>query len=266
MSDKPKAIIITGYGINCDTETAYAFTKAGADAEKIHLNDLIEDPARLDDAQILAISGGFSFGDDIASGRVLANRLRYKLGDRIQSFVENGNLVLGICNGFQVLVKMGLLPAIGGGLKQEVTLTHNDSARFEDRWVHLEVDPASACVWTQGLDRIQLPIRHGEGKLVTAGEEGLQALKDSHCTVMRYASHKGGQANGEYPANPNGSTDDLAGICDPTGRVFGLMPHPEAFLHHTNHPRWTRESLPEEGDGLAIFQNAVSHAQVPIPE
>lgn len=262
MSNRPKAIIITGYGINCNHETAHAFEKSGADTEQLHLNDLIEDPAQLDHAQILAISGGFSFGDDIASGRVLANRLRYKLGDALQAFVAKGNLVIGICNGFQVLVKMGLLPAVGGTVKQELTLTHNDSARFEDRWVHLETDAQTNCVWTEGITAMELPIRHGEGKLVLGTEPDLAALQNAGCIALRYATSKGGLAQGEYPANPNGSTDDIAGICDPTGRVFGLMPHPEAFLHRTNHPRWTREELPEQGDGLALFQNAIKHTQL----
>lgn len=260
MSNPIQTLVLTGYGINCDRETANAFERAGSQATRVHLNDLIENTVQLNSAHILAVPGGFSFGDDIASGRVLANRLRYQLGNPLQQFVADGKLVIGICNGFQVLVKMGLLPSISGNLTQEVTLTHNDSARFEDRWVWLDCDPDSKCVWTLGMDRMELPIRHGEGKFVATSQDFIDELQSRGCIALRYAKAKGGSANGHYPANPNGSMDDIAGICDRTGRVFGLMPHPEAFLDRTNHPRWTREELPEEGQGLAIFKHAVTYA------
>lgn len=253
---KPRALIVTGFGINCDNETAYAFERAGGDAERVHLNDLIDAPERLHEFHILAVPGGFSFGDDIASGRVLANRIRYKLGDQLQRFIDDGKLVIGICNGFQVLVKMGLLPALDGGFKQEATLTHNDSARFEDRWVWLESDTSTPCVWVREIDTMELPIRHGEGKFI-APDDVLARMQAAGQIALRYSTKRGGSANGAYPANPNGSVDDIAGICDATGRVFGLMPHPEAFLDRTNHPRWTREHIPQDGAGLKIFQNAV---------
>lgn len=254
------ALILTGFGINCDRETALAFDMAGATTDRVHLNDLADDPALLDNYQILAIPGGFSFGDDVASGRILANRLRYRLGGPLQEFVAAGKLAIGICNGFQVMVKMGLLPLFEGEFTQEVTLTHNDSSRFDNRWVHLNVDPASPCVWLEGIQTLEVPIRHGEGKFIPRDETTLQRLKDQGQAVLRYARTDGAPAGGKFPENPNGSVDDIAGICDPSGRILGLMPHPEAFLNRTNHPRWTREALPEEGAGLQLFRNAVRHA------
>jgi phosphoribosylformylglycinamidine synthase len=254
------ALILTGFGINCDHETARAFEMAGAKADRVHLNDLAEDPARLEHYQILAIPGGFSFGDDVASGRILANRLRYRLGGPLKEFVAAGKLAIGICNGFQVMVKMGLLPLFEGDFAQEVTLTHNNSSRYDNRWVNLKVDAASKCVWLKDIDTLEVPVRHGEGKFIPRDDATLQRLRDAGQVVVRYALKDGSPAAGAFPANPNGSTDDIAGICDPTGRIFGLMPHPEAFLHRTNHPRWTRESLPEEGAGLRLFQNAVAFA------
>lgn len=254
-----KALVVTGFGINCNDETAYAFERAGAQSRQVHLNDLIERPQMLDDFQILAVPGGFSFGDDIASGRIFANRLRYRLGDAIEGFVDKGNLVIGVCNGFQVLVKMGLLPHTRGKLEQEVTLTHNDSNRYEDRWVKLEVEPDTHCVWLRGIKELEVPVRHGEGKFLAASEEQIAELKSKGLAPVYYAAPQGGPAGGEFPHNPNGSAADIAGLTDPTGRIFGLMPHPEAFLDRTNHPRWTREDLPEEGAGLAMFRNAVAY-------
>jgi phosphoribosylformylglycinamidine synthase len=255
------ALVLTGFGINCDVETRSALNRAGATATRVHLNDVIENPAVLKDYQIFAVPGGFSFGDDVASGRILANRLRYKLGSALQAFVAGGNLVIGICNGFQVLVKMGILPAIDGDLVQEVTLTHNDSGRFENRWVNLKKDPKTNCVWLNGIDQIELPIRHGEGKFIARDDAMLEQLQDGGHVALRYCRPDGTPANGEFPLNPNASQDDIAGLCDATGRVFGLMPHPEAFVDRTNHPRWQRKDLPSEGLGLALFKNAVAHAR-----
>lgn len=264
MAVNVQALVLTGFGINCELETAHAFERAGAEAQRIHLNDLIEAPERLDEAQILAIPGGFSFGDDIASGRILANRLRYQLGEALQQFVQDGKLAIGICNGFQVLVKMGLLPLFDGAMQQSVTLTHNDSSRFEDRWVHLAVDAQTKCVWTAGITTLEAPIRHGEGKLIVQDDATLQRLQQQGQVVMRYAHADGAPATGAYPANPNGSVDDIAGICDPSGRIFGLMPHPEAFLYGYNHPTWTRQALQHEGAGLQLFKNAVAHVQTAV--
>ena len=255
-----RAIVLTGFGINCDGETTYALQRAGAQADRIHLNDMIGRPGLLEESQILAVPGGFSFGDDVASGKILANRLRYRLGNALRRFVESGRLVIGICNGFQVLVKAGILPWNPAGFVQEVTLTHNDSGRFENRWIRLAADPDSVCVWTRGIETLELPIRHGEGKFIPMDDGVLRNLYARGQVALRYVRPGGLPARGEFPWNPNGSVDDIAGICDPTGRVFGLMPHPEAHTERTHHPCWTRLDLPEEGAGLQVFRNAVEHA------
>ncbi len=254
-----KALVLTGFGINCDRETEYALTRAGATAERVHLNDIVAQPERLQEYHILAVPGGFSFGDDVASGRILANRLRYKLGAPLKEFVQAGKLVIGICNGFQVLTKMGLLPLFGDDFKQEVTLAWNDTSRFENRWVSLAVDPATPCVWLKGITQFDLPIRHGEGKFIPRDDEVLTQLQAGGQVALRYVRPDGTAADGEFPFNPNGAVDDVAGICDPSGRIFGLMPHPEAFVERCNHPLWTREAEITEGVGLKLFENAVAY-------
>ncbi|HMB45762.1 MAG TPA: phosphoribosylformylglycinamidine synthase I [Candidatus Methanoperedens sp.] len=256
----PKVLVLTGYGINCDIETQHAFKLAGARAERVHINDLINGKERLSDYHILSFPGGFSFGDDIASGKVLANMVKYNIGEQIQEFIDSGKLILGICNGFQVMVKMGLLPGFNDDYAtQEVTLTYNDSGRFEDRWVHLKANKISKCVFTKGMENIYLPVRHGEGKFVAKNPQVLEKLKRGNHIVFQYVDTEGKSAG--YPHNPNGSVNNIAAICDKTGRVFGMMPHPEAFQHRTNHPGWTREELPEEGAGIAIFRNAVEYVK-----
>jgi phosphoribosylformylglycinamidine synthase I len=256
----PKALVLTGYGINCDMELAHAFKLAGAEAERVHLTDLINGSRKLSDFHILALPGGFSFGDDIASGKVLANMIKYNLGGQVREFIDEGKLIIGICNGFQAMVKMGLLPAFDGDYStQDVTLTFNDSGRFEDRWVHVATNKNSKCIFTKGIESMYLPVRHGEGKFVAKTREVLEGLKKNSQVVFQYVDKEGSLAG--YPHNPNGSVDNIAAICDETGRVFGMMPHPEAFQHRTNHPAWTREELPEEGAGIAIFRNAVEYAR-----
>jgi phosphoribosylformylglycinamidine synthase len=250
---------LTGFGINCDNETECALRMAGADAKRVHLNDIIDAPGVLKDCHIFAIPGGFSFGDDVASGKILANRLRYRLGAELKAFIGDGKLVIGICNGFQVMVKMGILPLFNGEFVQEVTLTNNDSARFENRWIKMHTEPNTRCVWVKGIEEIELPVRHGEGKFIPRDDAVLRQLRDNGQIALRYVNADGSPAAGKFPANPNGAVDDIAGICDPSGRVFGLMPHPEANVHRTNHPRWTREDLPEEGAGLRVFRNAVAY-------
>jgi len=254
---KPRALILTGYGINTDLEMAYAFELAGAEAERVHLNDLIAKDEKLSDYEIFVIPGGFSFADDLGAGKVLAERLRTHLMDELLHFIEEGKLILGVCNGFQVLAKLGLLPALERYGVQEATLTFNDSGRFEDRWVYLEAERDSVCIFTRGLERIYLPVRHAEGKFVPKDEGVLKRLNAQGQVALRYVDPQGRPAG--YPWNPNGSIENIAGICDPTGRVFGLMPHPEAYLHRYHHPRWTREPVPEEGQGLKIFKNAVRY-------
>jgi phosphoribosylformylglycinamidine synthase len=256
-----QALVLTGFGINCDKETARAFERAGAQAALVHLNDLILDPGMLDRFHLMAIPGGFSFGDDIASGKILANRLRYRLGPPIKQFIADRKLIIGICNGFQVMVKMGILPLFDGEFVQEVTLTNNNSSRFENRWVTLAADPESRCVWTRGVDRLELPVRHGEGKFIPKDDAVLDRLRANGQVVFRYCLPDGRPAQGQFPENPNGAVDDIAGICDPSGRVFGLMPHPEAYWDRTNHPQWTRRTLPEEGAGMQIFHNALEYAR-----
>ncbi len=255
-----RACILTGFGINCDYETAHAFRMAGAEAVRVHVNDLIHGLDSLAGYHILAFPGGFSFGDDIASGKVLATKCAHALRDQLTEFVAAGKLIIGICNGFQVLVKMRVLPGISTDGDQDATLTFNDSGRFEDRWVNLHINPASPCVWTRGIERLYLPVRHGEGKFLPATDSVRRALITKKQNVVQYAT-PAGRPTMEYPLNPNGSVDAVAGVCDPTGRIFGLMPHPEGYMFPTQHPRWTRGPLPDEAPGLAVFRNGVEFAK-----
>jgi phosphoribosylformylglycinamidine synthase subunit PurQ / glutaminase len=261
MASKPKTLILRTAGTNCDGETAYAFERAGAATEMLHINQLLRNPARLDDFQILALPGGFSYGDDIAAGRILANQIAHHLRDAMLRFIESGRPIIGICNGFQVLVKTDLLPGpLAGRSGQNCTLAHNDCGRFVDRWVRL-APRRSKCVWTQGIDEpIELPIAHGEGKFIPVEPAVRQALQGEGRVPLVYAKADGSAAGGRFPDNPNGSTDDIAAVCDASGLVFGLMPHPERYVDPLQYYAWTRQSpLPSEGQGLLIFQNAVHH-------
>jgi phosphoribosylformylglycinamidine synthase I len=246
---KVKTLILRAPGTNCDGETTFAFEQAGSAVDSAHINQLVRRDRLIADYQILVIPGGFTYGDDVSAGRILANELKLKLGGDIQRFVERGGLILGICNGFQVLVKAGILPPVEDG--QRLTLSGNDSNRFECRWVYLQIDRESPCIFTRGISAMYLPVAHGEGKIM-AEKETLDKLN----VVARYADAKGDIKAG-YPHNPNGSADNIAGICDATGRIFSLMPHPERFINWTQHPRWTREAPRQHGDGLGIFLNAV---------
>ncbi|HOK06336.1 MAG TPA: phosphoribosylformylglycinamidine synthase subunit PurQ [Syntrophales bacterium] len=269
MANRVRTIVITGYGTNCEVETAHACRLAGSDTVDIcHISELLWGEKRLDDYDFLNLPGGFLDGDDLGAAKAGAHRILHarvrrtgeRLFDQLRRFIEAGKLILGVCNGFQLMVKLGLLPGWDGAYdRQRCTLIHNDSGRFEDRWVYLKVNPASPCVFTRGLTGLYLPVRHGEGKFIPADEGTRERLhKDGNIAVF-YSDPLYRGAVMDYPANPNGSVDAVAGICDPSGRLFGLMPHPEAYLHRTNHPRWTREELPEEGMGLAIFKNAVAY-------
>jgi len=250
-------LVLRAAGSNCDLETKYAFDIAGARAELVHINRLLDKDVDLSPYQVLAIPGGFTYGDDISAGKILANQIKYKLGEQLAAFHDQGKLIIGICNGFQVLVKSGLLPRVDMSGEQDVTLTFNDSGKFEDRWVHLNVQQ-SVCVFTQGIkDRVYFPVAHAEGKFVVRNNAVLEKLQENNQIVFRYTAADGGAP--EYPQNPNGSVDDVAGICDQSGRVLGMMPHPERFLDPTNHPQWTRLGLQKEGDGMSIFQNAVNY-------
>ena len=236
----------------------FALKLAGADAQAVHMNQLAANPAMADVAQILCLPGGFSFGDDIAAGRILADRFRQHLPDLLHRFRDDGKLILGICNGFQVLIQTGLLIPNNSGADATATLTENDSGRFEDRWVNLQVS-GNKCVFLQGVEQMYLPVAHAEGKFVAKDSSILDQLDQAGQLALRYRRRPGHESNGRvpYPENPNGSQGHVAGVCDDTGRVFGLMPHPERYVTRTQHPRWTREELPEEGDGMAIFLNAV---------
>lgn len=257
---QPATLILRAAGTNCDGETAYAFQLAGARTESLHINRLLEKPAILDQFEILAFPGGFSYGDDIAAGKILANQLVHHLGDALRRFIESGKPVIGICNGFQILVKTDLLPGpLAGRSGQTATLTNNDCGRLVDRWVHL-VPRGDKCIWTKGIGPIDLPIAHGEGKFVPADDAVRRALWDQNQVALVYANEDGSLAAGKSPGNPNGSVDDIAGICDATGLVFGLMPHPERYVDPLQHYAWTsRGPLPPEGQGLQIFRNAVAH-------
>ena len=250
-----KAIVLRAPGMNCDVETAFAFQQAGAEATLVHVNQLIHREQRLSDYQIMVIPGGFTYGDDIAAGKVLANELRLKLGEDVTRFIESGGLILGICNGFQVLVKAGFLPEPSNGGPPRLTLAANDSGKFECRWIYMRVNKASPCVFTKGMDSVYLPVAHGEGKVV-ADPEPLPELN----VVLRYTDEHG-DAKAGYPHNPNGSIDNIAGICDASGRIFALMPHPERHIRGTQHPRWTRQGAKQYGDGFPIFLNAVRWAE-----
>lgn len=261
---KVKVLIITGAGLNCERETSAAFTLCGATAEQVHLNDLLAGKHKLSEYHILALIGGFSFGDHLGSGTVFANKLKFKLTEDLKQFVTDGKLVIGICNGFQTLTRLGLAPALNGQyLTQQVSLTANDSGVFRDDWVTLKGNSASPCVFTKGIDCFRLPIRHGEGKFV-ADPEVIDDIEKKNLVALRYCFPDGTAANGEFPVNPNGSINDIAGICDESGRIFGLMPHPEAFLSPFNAPDWQADKhtsgTAENGEGLRIFQNAVEFA------
>lgn len=260
---KVKVLIITGFGLNCEKETAAAFTSNGASAELVHLNDLLNDKHRLDEYHILAFIGGFSFGDHLGAGTVFANRVKFNLRDQLEKFVADGKLIIGICNGFQTLTRLGLVPAVGGEyFKQQAALAHNDSGVFRDDWIHLSTNENSPCVFTQGVKHIRMPIRHGEGKFV-AEQDIMDKLEANNQVVFRYADADGNVTD-KFPMNPNGSLNSIAGVCDPSGRIFGLMPHPEAFLSPYNAPDWTvnklKGELPEKGEGSIIFENAVKFA------
>ncbi|MBO4312354.1 MAG: phosphoribosylformylglycinamidine synthase subunit PurQ [Desulfovibrionaceae bacterium] len=263
------ALILTGYGTNSHKETAHAARLGGADrADIIHFADLAAGSVRLLDYRFLVFPGGFLDGDDLGAGLAGAKRWLYledangvPLLESLKSFLREGGLILGICNGFQLLVKLGILPALTSTrqnpvFKQDATLSHNDSARFEDRWVSLLPNPASPCVFTKGLNELlAMPVRHGEGKLIAQDEATLKAIAERNLIALQYADPATGKPTQEYPLNPNGSPLGIAGLTDPTGRVLGLMPHPEAFNHPTNHPNWTRGEKPTLG--VALFKNAV---------
>lgn len=269
---KAKALVITGNGTNCEMEAAHACRLGGFDEARIaHIAELLTGEVSLDDYHFLNLTGGFLDGDDLGSAKAQANRLRYaavegkeeRLVDQITRFIADGKLILGVCNGFQLLVKMGMLPALSGNyLNQTATLTYNECGRFQDRWCYLKVDADSPSLYTKGIEGgVYLPVRHGEGKFLVDDAKTLDAIEAKHLACLKYSDRNYQAATMEFPENPNGSINAIAGICDETGRIMGLMPHPEAFVHRTQHPRWTREELPEEGEGLIFFKNAAKYVK-----
>lgn len=254
-----KVLVVTGYGTNCERETAYAANISGAHKTTIaFFSDLITGKTNLTDYNFLILPGGFLDGDDLGAGQAAALRWRFSkkkdganLVDELKSFFDSGGLILGICNGFQLLVKLGLLPAVGGKyFERQVSLGHNDMARFEDRWVHLKANQAGPCVFLKNIKDMYLPVRHGEGKIVPRDETVLRRIKDNNLIAFQYADPKTRRPTQQYPYNPNGSPLAIAGLTDPSGRILGLMPHPEAFNHPTNHPAWTRNGQTTLGTEL----------------
>ncbi len=264
---QPRVLVLTGYGINCEEETAYVFNASGATAEVVHINDLIDGSKKLSDYQIMAFPGGFSYGDDTGSGNAFANKIKNNLEEELIKFAQEDKLIIGLCNGFQILANTGLAPATNGQYgKREVALMHNSTARYDCRWVHLK-NQSEKCIWTKGIDIIHLPIAHGEGNFYTDNET-LSHLKTNDQIAFKYVNPDGTPANGVLPINPNGALEDIAGICDESGRILGMMPHPERFNCFTNEDGWTKtkerliregKELPKEGAGLKLFKNAVQY-------
>jgi phosphoribosylformylglycinamidine synthase len=273
---KPNALILRAPGTNCDVETAYAFELAGGMAERIHVNELLEKPDALERFQILCVPGGFSYGDDVAAGKILAAKFQHRLLEPLAEFHASGKLMLGICNGFQVLLKTGLMFEDPSGTP-DATLTWNDHGRYEARWVTVEVE-SDRCVFLRGISSMYLPMAHAEGKFMARDAATLERIRHNGQLPLRYTVESVSRASARklvgaasasrssaghsdspvpFPFNPSGSQEAVAGFCDPTGRAFGLMPHPERFVQPTQHPRWTRDGLQREGDGLQIFRNAV---------
>ncbi len=270
----PKVCVLRAPGTNCDIETAYAFELAGARPERLHLNRLLENPAQLAEFQILCIPGGFSYGDDLGAGIIFSRQLRGQLNDAIRQFLTADKLVLGICNGFQTILKAGLLMRRGvadaseSGLESDITLTWNSNGRYTDRWVRLKVTSHNSA-FLRGIDEFDVPIAHAEGRIAVRSPELLEQLRNQQQIALCYWSTRAAQLAATAgdptriellpePENPNGSLANIAGLCDDTGRVLGLMPHPERFLFATQHPHWTRKGLRGEGDGIRIFRNAVT--------
>jgi phosphoribosylformylglycinamidine synthase subunit PurQ / glutaminase len=264
---KPGVLILTGYGINCDEETKYAFEKAGGNAKIIHINDIIKEPKILNNYQIFAFAGGFSYGDDTGSGNALANRIKNNLNDEFLAFMQKDILILGICNGFQVMVNLGIVPGFSEFGIANASLEHNVTNRYECRWVNLKANTNSKCVFTKDLTTLRVPVGHGEGSFY-APQDILDKLKTNNQIVFQYANSDGSLAREEFPANPNGAIIDIAAISDKTGRFMGMMPHPDRNFLFTQRDDWTKEKerllrngeeLPEESQGIQIFRNAVNY-------
>ena len=251
-----KVLILTGYGINAEKELKWGFELVGAKADIVHIEDLIINKKRLFNYQILAFPGGFSYGDHIASGRIFGIRVKYTLFDELKKFIEKKNLIIGICNGFQIITKMGLLPNCAGNFVQEASLVENDSGHFEDRWVWLKRGNSTSC-WLKDIDKIYVPVRHGEGKFIVKDQNILNMIVKECQIAFHYINPESEKV--EYPFNPNGSVMNIAGITNREGNVLGLMPHPEAFIFEENHPNWTEFKEKERFTGLKILRNGVEY-------
>ncbi len=265
-----KALIVTGFGINCEVEMGAAYKNAGAETKIIHFNELIDGTYSIHDYDIFNFPGGFSFGDDIASGKVMANKIKYKkmkngktFLEEIDTFLKNGNFIMGVCNGFQMLVKLGLLPNLHNDFEPEASLEKNNSNKYEDRWVYCKVNSEVKTPFLKNISLLALPVRHGEGKLVIKDDETRKQILSKNLIALSYAEENG-TITDAYPKNPNGAEFSAAGLTDTTGQVFGLMPHPEAFTSFYNHPNWPElkkqgKEIPREHTGQAIFDNIVKH-------
>ncbi len=260
---QPRVLVLRAPGTNCDEESAFAFERAGGKAERLHINRLLESPALFQGFQILCLPGGFSYGDDLGAGRILGSQMQHHLADQLAQFKADGKLILGICNGFQVLLKTRALLDVDPQQGPAATLALNDSGRYEDRWVRLGAD-GSKSVFLRGIEQLYLPVAHAEGKFVVRQSAMLDRLRAAGQLALRYLPlgtevPSPSAANLPFPDNPNGSMGDVAGVCDASGRVLGLMPHPERYIDRTQHPRWTRGEGGPTGDGLALFVNAVQY-------
>lgn len=266
---KPRALILDGNGLNCGDETEHAFKLAGADPKRVHINKLKWKEEKFEEYHVMAVIGGFSRGDDHGAGVIEACNFKFNMNDQLHQFIDDGNLIIGICNGFQMLANLGVLPAIDGNYNERsVALTYNDCGNFQNRWVNTKIEKDTPCVWTKGIEELMMPIRHAEGKFY-ADKNVISTLFKTNQVVLRYYGLDDKLAEEEFPYNPNGSLKDIAGICDPTGHILGLMPHPEAALYFTNYRDWTKKKellkreekpIPKEGAGRKIFENAVQYS------
>lgn len=262
-----KSLVITGYGINSEEETSHAFERAGFNSQIRHINDLIENPNELEEAQVLCIPGGFSYGDDTGSGNAFAQKMRLTLWDHLQKFLARDTLTLGICNGCQIAANLGLAPAIDKKYGERfVAVTHNLTARYQCRWVDVAVQDTKS-PWLTGISKMHIPVAHGEGRFMM-DDQTLKILQDNKQIALRFVKPDGNKANGEFPFNPNGAMDDIAGMTDPTGRVLALMPHPERGMFTWQRDDYAKlkdkarrdgKTLPEEADGLKFFENAAAY-------
>ncbi len=262
---KARAVILSGYGLNCEEETLHAFNHCGIDGNIVHINDLIENPKALDEYQILAIPGGFSYGDDTGSGNAFAQKMKLAIWDELKSFIERDSLTIGICNGCQILVNLGLVPALNAYGERDVAVTYNTSARYQCRWIDVKVESNSP--WLKDINSLHIPVAHGEGRFMME-DSTLKSLENNGQIAAQYINKDGSPANGEFPANPNGSIKDIAAITDKTGRVLAMMPHPERGMftwqrddYHELKDQTQRDGteLPDESDGIKIFKNAAKY-------